>query len=205
MRLAREAIPLVVALAIAAVLLGAVVHPAAAALPIAFLLFTLWFFRDPRRSTPDDPDALISPADGRILVAGPDRISVFMNLFSVHVCRTPMAGTVESVRHHAGRFLAAYREDAPEANERATIRVVGGGQILEFTLIAGLVARRIVCRVAPGQVLRAGERIGLIQFGSRVDLRLPDGAVPTVQVGQNVSAGETVLARFDGDGSDSGP
>jgi phosphatidylserine decarboxylase len=197
--LAREALPLVAVLLLAAVLLGAVFHPWAAVVPVPFLLFTLWFFRDPRRVTPADPDALISPADGRIIVADADRVSVFMNVFNVHVCRTPMAGTVESVRHHPGRFLAAYREEAPTANERLTIRVVRGTRRLEFTLIAGLIARRIVCRVEEDRELRAGERIGLIQFGSRVDLRLPPGAEPAAEIGQRVRAGETVLARFVGD------
>jgi len=187
---------LVGVLVVATALVGLFVHPAVAVAPLAFLVFTLWFFRDPERTSPDDADVLVSPADGRVLASGPDRVSVFMNLFSVHVCRTPMSGTVASVRHTNGRFLSAYREEAAEANERAAIQVVDGERTVEFTLIAGLVARRIVCRVSPGQKIETGERIGLIQFGSRVDVALPKTALRTVERGQRVVAGETVIARF---------
>ena len=118
-----------------------------------------------------------------------------MNVFDVHVCRTPMAGRVEEVRHQPGRFLAAYRDEASDSNERASIRVRDGDRDLTFTLVAGLIARRIVCRVSPGNELAAGDRVGLIRFGSRVDTTLPVGFSPTVAVGQRVIAGETVIAR----------
>jgi phosphatidylserine decarboxylase len=160
------------------------------------LLFVVWFFRDPDRTPPGEPGALVSPADGRIIRAAGDSVSIFMNVFNVHVCRSPAAGTVESAVHEPGRFLAAFKDEAPLANERTAIRLDAGPMSLEFTLIAGLIARRIVCKVRRGQVLARGERVGLIRFGSRVDVKLPDGARPTVAVGDRVRAGETVIARL---------
>ena len=111
---------------------------------LAFLLFTLWFFRDPERRTPGDDDALIAPADGRIIRAGPEGISIFMNVFNVHVCRAPRGGQVLAVEHSPGRFLAAYKDDAPLHNERTTIVVANGGREQRFTLIAGLIAPLIL-------------------------------------------------------------
>jgi phosphatidylserine decarboxylase len=195
MKIDREALPFALVasgLAIAVVVAG---WPIAAPLPLAALAFTLWFFRDPARRTPDDAGALFAPAAGRIIRAGPETVSIFMNVFNVHVCRTPAAGRVTAVDHHPGRFLAAFKEEAPQANERTRITLAAAGGVVEFTLIAGLVARRIVCRVGPGQSLRAGERVGLIRFGSRVDVQLPPGARPVVRLGERVVAGETVLAR----------
>lgn len=195
MRIAPECWPIAVPLGVLAGLGFFIWVPAGVAL-LAPLLFTLWFFRDPERTTPADPSLLISPADGRIIVSRPGRVSVFMNVFNVHVCRAPAAGRVTMVRHTPGRFVAAFREDAPEANERVRIELErSAAEPLAFTLIAGLVARRIVPRVSPGDRLRAGERVGLIRFGSRVDLELPEGTEPAVHVGDRVRAGETPLAR----------
>lgn len=198
MRIARDAWPFALPLAAAAGLTWVYAHPLLAAPFAAAAGFTLWFFRDPERTTPDVPGAIVSPADGRILRAGPKTISVFMNVFDVHVCRTPLAGNVEGVEHVAGRFLAAFRADAPEQNERVAIVVRAGEQRVRFVLVAGLVARRIVCRVVRGQRLAAGERIGLIRFGSRVDVDLPSSSRVLVEVGQRVRAGETTLARVGG-------
>lgn len=167
-----------------------------AVVPAAGLLFTLNFFRDPERATPSDPTAIVSPADGRIIRADARRVSVFMNVFDVHVCRAPVAGRVVDVRHVAGDFLAAFRDEASDHNERTTIVLAPErGEPVPFTLVAGLVARRIVCRVEPGRALAAGERVGLIRFGSRVDVDLPAGARPTVAVGDRVVAGVSVLGR----------
>ena len=152
--------------------------------PLALLvLFTLWFFRDPERHPPTDPDVLVSPADGRVLIATEEKISIFMNVFDVHVCRAPAGGRVDDVTHVPGRFLAAYRDSASEHNERASVRLVDGQRSLTFSLVAGLIARRVVCRVAPGQVLRVGDRVGLIRFGSRVDVWPPPGSSPRVRAG----------------------
>jgi phosphatidylserine decarboxylase len=170
--------------------------PALAALCGALFVFALNFFRDPERRAPDEPGALISPADGKVIRADASRVSVFMNVFDVHVCRSPVAGRVTSVEHVPGRFVAAMKDEASEHNERTTIVVQPvSGQSVRFVLVAGLVARRIVCRVHAGQELRAGERVGIIRFGSRVDVDLPRGAVAAVRVGARVVAGESVVAR----------
>ena len=195
MRIALESLPFAaVAGALAAA--GAVWSPWAALPPLAALAFVLWFFRDPDRAVPDDPRALVCPADGRVLRAGPARVSVFMNVLDVHVVRTPVAGTLRSYTHESGRFVAAWNDAASEHNERAVLEVDGPAGLVRFVLVAGLVARRIVPWVRPGQELRAGDRVGLIRFGSRVDVDLPDGATSLVRVGQRVVAGETVLARL---------
>lgn len=175
--------------------------PVLAVFVAALLVFTLNFFRDPRRNTPGNPEGLVAPADGRIIRADSERISIFMNVFNVHVCRSPVAGRVMSVAHEPGRFLAAMKSEASEQNERTAVLVAPkSGPPVRFVLVAGLIARRIVCRVAAGRELRAGERVGIIRFGSRVDLDLPAGTVPTVGVGDRVVAGETIVARLNGPG-----
>jgi len=195
MKIAREALPFAVGLLVLCAA-GWFVHPWVSALPLALLAFVLWFFRDPERTPPADPSLLISPADGKIIQNGPRTISVFMNVFNVHVCRAPTDGTVESVAHSPGRFLAAFKDEAPEQNERTAIVLREGAAEHEFVLIAGLVARRIVCKVRPGQRLAQGDRVGLIRFGSRVDVALPAGAQVQVAIGDRVRAGETVLASL---------
>jgi len=196
MKIAREALPIALLVALASLAVSFLLHPLAGAAGLPLLGFVLWFFRDPERRPPRDPAAVLSPADGRIIRVGPDRISVFMNVFNVHVCRSPTAGTLAEVEPHAGRFLAAFKDGASEQNERVRLVLDGPAGRVGFTLIAGLVARRIVCKVAAGQRLEAGERVGLIQFGSRVDVELPEGAEPTVARGDRVVAGETRLARL---------
>ena len=196
MMIDRAAWPFVSGLAAAAAIV-AYWSPWAAALPVLLLAFTLNFFRDPDRETPRDPAAVISPADGRIIRADAQRISVFMNVFDVHVCRAPVAGRVASVRHVAGDFLAAFKDEASDHNERTTIVLERpDGAALAFTLVAGLIARRIVCRTEAGREIAAGERIGLIRFGSRVDVDLPPGTSVAVSIGDRVVAGATVLARL---------
>ncbi len=195
MRIARESLPLVLTLIGAALFGGVLLHPLVAVACLPLLGFVLWFFRDPERSTPREPGLLVSPADGRVIQAGPDSISVFMNVFDVHVCRAPSGGTVEAVDHRRGRFLAAFKDLASEENERVSIVIASGAERLRVTLVAGLIARRIVCKVQPGQPIEGGQRVGLIQFGSRVDVALPGSAEVAVSLGQRVVAGETVIAR----------
>ena len=196
MKLDRAGWPFIAGLAAATIAL-LIWAPIWTAIPAALLLFTLNFFRDPERNTPDEPGAVISPADGRILRADSKRVSIFMNVFNVHVCRSPVAGRVTLVSHEPGRFLAAMKDEASEQNERTTIVVLSpGGVELRFVLVAGLVARRIVCRVAAGTPLSAGDRVGIIRFGSRVDVDLPAGAEAAGAVGDRVVAGETVVARL---------
>ena len=166
-----------------------------AVLPAALLLFTANFFRDPRRTPPADPGVLLSPADGRIIRADARRVSIFMNVFDVHVCRSPVAGRVAAITRAPGRFLAAMKDAASEHNERTSILVASDrfGPV-RFTLVAGLIARRIVCRTVEGQDLAAGDRVGIIRFGSRVDLDLPESVRTAVRVGDRVRAGKTVVA-----------
>ena len=180
-------------------------------------LWAIWFFRDPERApaaTEDLSSCAICPADGVVVKIDqasppPDaiaavgdsgaprtRMCVFMNVFNVHVNRTPFEGTVEKLAYHHGAFFNASFDKASDLNERASmvLRLADGSRAF-VVQIAGLVARRIVCKVREGQTLRPGERYGLIKFGSRVDLYLPEGYEPAVTKGQRVFAGETVLAR----------
>ena len=196
MKIAPEGLPFVLPLALAALAGSLLVHPYLGLALLVPTIFSYWFFRDPERSTPEEPDLVICPADGKIIVAGPGRVSIFMNVFNVHVCRTPIEGTVDEVQHTPGSFLAANRSEASEQNERVAILIRDGGREMRFTLVAGLIARRIVCRVGRGDRLRAGERVGLIRFGSRVDVDLPEDAEIAVFSGQKVVAGETVIARL---------
>ena len=196
MKIAPEGLPFVLPLALAALASALLVHPWLGLALLVPTLFNYWFFRDPERSTPEDPDLVISPADGKIILAGPRRISIFMNVFNVHVCRTPIDGTVDEISHTPGSFFAASRDEASEQNERVSLLVRAGSREMRFILVAGLIARRIVCRVGPGDCLRAGERVGLIRFGSRVDVDLPDDAEILVVSGQKVVAGETAIARL---------
>lgn len=201
MKFAREVVPFA-ASAILVAIAAWFIHPWAALPAVLLLLFVLWFFRDPERTTPDDPHAVVSPADGKIIGVGGRRVSIFLNVFDVHVCRSPIRGSVQAVERTPGRFLAAYRDEAAEHNERVEIRLADGERRLCFALVAGLVARRIVCRVAAGDSLRAGQRVGMIRFGSRVDVDLPEGSFPAVSVGQRVRAGETIIGRPDPQGQD---
>lgn len=163
------------------------------------------FFRDPERVGPEDADAVASPADGKVIkvsretdpVTGEERqvICVFMNLLNVHVNRMPVSGKIERVRYIPGKFFNASFDKASKDNERNIVVVTGkGNQRFTMVQIAGLIARRIVCWAEPADKLKRGERFGLIKFGSRVDLYIPDGYEPVVGVGTKVFAGETALA-----------
>lgn len=194
MKISPHAWPFAAGALVLALGVGAWVHWTAAVPAVGFLFFALWFFRDPERDVPQDAGLLVSPADGTIIRARPDKISIFMNVFNVHVCRAPAAGRVVSVKHHPGRFLAAWKDEAVEQNERVVVDLDVEGKIVRFTLVAGLVARRILCGLQPGQILERGERIGLIRFGSRVDIELADGWVLGVALKQRMTSGETPIA-----------
>jgi phosphatidylserine decarboxylase len=172
-----------------------------------------WFFRDPARVTPDEPGLVVSPADGRVVAVAPRRpppelglgeaplpcVGIFMNVLDVHVNRTPLAGRVLTRAHHAGRFLNASLDKASDQNERLSWLIEGEtGARVGLVQIAGLVARRIVPLAEAGARLDAGDRVGLIRFGSRCDVYLPEGVAPLVLPGQRTIAGETVLADLDG-------
>ncbi len=157
------------------------------------------FFRDPERIIPQTPETIVSPADGRVMEIVPEntqtrRISIFLSLWDVHINRAPYSGVVRSVVYTPGKFLAAYRQEASLVNEANTVTIADHGREFIVKQIAGVLARRIVCRVRPGETLEKGQRYGLIRFGSRTDLLLPATAEIAVQVGDVVRGGETVLA-----------
>ena len=168
--------------------------------------FCLYFFRDPERQIPSGPVA-VSPADGKIVAVVPDdaggaRISIFLNIFDVHVNRAPIAGRISEIRYQKGQFLVASKEEASHSNEQNTITVDGdlNGRPTRvvFKQIAGLIARRIICYKKPGDALKAGERIGLIKFGSRVDVFLGPEWVIAVRAGERVAGGSGIIARARG-------
>lgn len=157
------------------------------------------FFRDPERVIPTTPGAIVAPADGRVMeiVTAPDhtcRISIFLSPLDVHINRAPYGGTVREVVYTPGKFLAAYRPEASEVNEANCVTIVGQAGAFMVKQIAGVLARRIVCRVRAGDVLVKGQRYGLIRFGSRTDLVLPAEVNLVAQIGDVVRGGETVLA-----------
>jgi phosphatidylserine decarboxylase len=168
--------------------------------------FFAFFFRDPDRLVPLDEEVAVSPADGKVMIAGPSdgrwsppgdwkQITIFLSPMDVHINRTPVDGLVTRVEYRPGSFLPAYKEDA-SGNELNEIWIDHHGETVVVRQIVGILARRIVCRVAEGQTLQRGERIGLMKFGSRMDVFLPPHAEIMVSVGQQVVAGETVLARL---------
>jgi phosphatidylserine decarboxylase len=191
-------------------LLLALVAGAAVAwlLAVPFVLlgaFFAFFFRDPERTASAQADAVLSPADGRVLVAGPalaesappgtwQQISIFLSPMDVHVNRIPVSGRVTRVSYIPGRFLPAYRHDAGSANERSEIWIDHHGQSVVARQIVGILARRVVCRVANGAEVRAGDRFGIMKFGSRMDVFVPSTATITAKVGDVVRGGETVIA-----------
>lgn len=188
------------ALAVAGALAWFLFHHWLFAAPFFVLaIFCLWFFRDPERQIPTGPVA-VSPADGKVVAIGRDpdgrtRIGIFLNVFDVHVNRTPISGTIRKIDYRKGKFLVASRPEAASQNEQNTFVVDGGDTTIEFSQIAGLIARRIICYKKPGDRVAAGERVGLIQFGSRVDVLLGPEWTLAVREGQRVAAGSSVIAR----------
>ena len=207
MRIAREGYPFIsvaVLLGLLSLVLGWVW------LALFFALAALgffFFFRDPERSAPEGEDLVIAPADGKVLsIASGEkgpweapaiRVSIFLSPFDVHINRAPVRGKVEDVRYQQGTFFAAYRDQASHSNERNLLKIVDAtGRRLGLVQIAGVLARRIVCYVRKGDSLEAGQRLGLIMFGSRVDLYVPAGCRIDVAEGQRVKGGQTVIGRF---------
>jgi phosphatidylserine decarboxylase len=177
-----------------------------AAVVCAAGLFSLMFFRDPERSVPSGEGIAVSAADGVVVDAGPYkggnpgeagtvRIAVFMNVFNVHVNRSPVNGVVTGTAHHDGKKLSVLNKRAEYENEHGDTEIDTPFGRVRVRQIAGLIARRVVTRVQAGDTLRTGDRIGLIRFGSRVDVFLPEGYEPAVRLGEKVRAGETVIAR----------
>ncbi|MFQ3608670.1 MAG: phosphatidylserine decarboxylase [Chloroherpetonaceae bacterium] len=176
------------------------------ALALLLLLFTLQFFRDPERTPPTVPNAIISPADGKVVVVKEvehaffngkaKMVSVFMSPINVHVNRNPISGTVTHFKYIEGQYIAAFDHDAGERNERTEIGIENERVKVFFKQISGFVARRIICDLKEGDKIRIGERFGMIQFGSRVDIFLPPTVEVKVKVGDTATAGETIIATY---------
>lgn len=216
--IAREGRPFILGFAIATVLLW-IWAPVLAIPGVVLTLWCVYFFRDPNRVTPTRPGLVISPADGRVVAVGPApwpkelempedtpmplRIGVFMDVFDCHVNRNPVDGRIIKLAYVPGAFVNASLDKASEENERQIVLMENrDGKPVAYVQIAGLVARRIVCKLTEGQQVMAGERMGLIRFGSRVDVYLPNGSSSFVAEGQRCVAGETVLADLT---SEEGP
>lgn len=201
---AREGYPFIGVPAAAAALLLIAGHHAAGSVLALLAVACAVFFRDPEREVPSDPLAIVSPADGKVIALGRSDedacISIFLSIFDVHVNRSPTSAEVGPVVHARGRFLAAFDPRAPEVNEQTTIPLRCDAGLVIVKQIAGLIARRIVCDVREGDRLRAGQRLGMIRFGSRTELILPPNAVPLVRVGDRVRGGATIVARWQGPG-----
>jgi len=208
MRIAREGYPLILtvgALAVVAFVLG---WEFVGSLLVLVTVAVAGFFRDPERIIPAGENLIVAPADGKVVSIAPandgdmfsgsaTRISIFLSPLDVHINRVPVTGKIDEVRYQRGSFLAAYEEAASERNEQNGLRVVdSAGRSIGVVQIAGVLARRIVCRVTRGDTLARGERFGLIMFGSRTDTYLPQGCSVEVVEGQRVKGGETVLGRF---------
>ena len=205
--LAREGWPFILG---SVILAGLVWHFSNFWIAIPFILiaiFVIQFFRDPKREVPQDANAILSPADGKIICieecqdtyqdVPAQKISIFMNVFNVHANRSPVDGEIESLKYFPGKFINADFDKASTENERnAMVIKLANGQKLTVVQIAGLIARRILCYVKPGEQLSRGERYGFIRFGSRVDIYLPINSEILVTIGDNVKATETILAKI---------
>ncbi len=206
----RVGLPFVLAGVVVA-LIGLLLTPWLVWLGLAFTLFCLFFFRDPHRVPPGRPDAVVAPADGRVVMVGKAtppaelglgdeprwRVCIFLSVLNVHANRMPVDGTVTRIAYRHGAFLNAALDKASDENERNAMAVrLADGRDIAVVQIAGLIARRILCFVHEGQPVRAGEQYGFIRFGSRTDLYLPHGVIPLVVEGQTMIGGETVIATL---------
>lgn len=204
MKIDRAGFPFIAGALVPAVALAARRRPLLAASFVALGGFLTYFFRDPDRHVPADPDVVVSPADGRVMIAGPSdgrwappgewkQITIFLSPMDVHINRTPVDGRVQRIEYRRGTFLPAYNEGSND-NELNELWIDHAGQTVVFRQVVGMLARRIVCRVREGEMLERGQRVGLMKFGSRMDVFLPMHAELRVSVGARVVGGETVLA-----------
>jgi phosphatidylserine decarboxylase len=186
----------------AAVLVGWLTSLLWGMVPVLLAAFFLWFFRDPERAVPTEPGAVVAPADGKVTAVCPaslngkdfTRISIFLNVFNVHVNRSPMAGVICGARYQTGKFLNAMNPASADDNEQNTVTVEGEGHTLVFKQIAGLLARRVVFTKKVGDRVERGERIGLMKFSSRMDVFLEPSTAIQVKVGDPVKGGSSILA-----------
>ena len=176
--------------------------------PVGFILaglaaFVAFFFRDPDRKVPEGDGLLVAPGDGKVVYAGPSdegdaseqKVAIFLSLFDVHINRVPMSGRIAKIDYRPGKFLAAYKPEASSQNEQNEIVLTDGDYSLRLRQIVGVVARRIVCDVRPDALVERGERYGLMQFGSRMEILMPAGTTLEVGVGDRVRGGESIIAR----------
>lgn len=212
MTIVREGYPFIIGTLVPGVLLAALYpsHGQAVLLIVGLVLgllglFCLAFFRNPRRQIPNDETVLVSPADGKVIdileieddyVGRGTRVDIFLTVFNVHLNRIPAAGTIEFVNYRPGRFASAFKDKASEDNERTDIGISGKWGCLRVAQIAGLIARRIVCRVRENDRVEAGQLYGMIRFGSRTELTFPPAFTPCVKRGQWVKGGETIIGRL---------
>lgn len=207
--IAREGIPFIIAFGLTTLLAVFFLEQSwIAVLPLTATLFTCWFFRNPERHTPEGEKLIVSPADGKVIRIDEDfhhemlsqpcsKVSIFMNVFNVHVNRVPYSGKVTKISYSPGRFLSANLDKASEQNERNAILVrTSDGKEIMIIQIAGLIARRIVCWVREEDVVKRGERFGMIRFGSRLEVFMPKETKILVTVGEKVKAGESPLGTF---------
>ncbi|MEO8596625.1 MAG: phosphatidylserine decarboxylase [Candidatus Solibacter sp.] len=198
MRIVSTGIYYALALLAAGALVAWLTMPVLAAPMVILAIFCLYFFRDPDREIPQGPVA-VSPADGKVIELRPEgglqRVTIFLNVFDVHVNRTPIGGTIDRVQYQTGKFLVASKPECSADNEQNIVTVTGDGSTVIFKQIAGLIARRIVFDKKPGDRVATGQRIGLIKFGSRCDVLFGPEWEITVRPGQRVAAGSSVIAR----------
>lgn len=208
MKIDRAGAPFIAGALIPAGVFVALRRPALAAPFVALAGFMAYFFRDPDRQVPADPEAVISPADGRVMVAGPaeadlappgtwQQVSIFLSPMDVHINRIPFGGHVTRVTYQPGQFLPAYRADSGAQNERTEVWLERDGRTVVCRQVVGVLARRIVCRIVPGDQVETGQRFGLMKFGSRMDVFVSTEARLLVNAGDIVRGGESILARFD--------
>ena len=202
---AAEGWPFIIPLAIVTAMLFALGWKSTASVSLVLTLFVLFFFRDPERTVPQGAGVVVSPADGRVIVVKDifeptylkqevKQISIFLSVFNVHVNRSPISGTVETVKYNPGKFHVASVDKASLDNEQTAMVVSDGQHKVLVKQIAGLIARRIVCYSKPGDAIETGERYGLIRFGSRVDIFLPKDAAIKVKVGDRVKGARDIIA-----------
>jgi phosphatidylserine decarboxylase len=208
MRIDRAGAPFIAGALVPAAVLVAARRPGWAVPFAGLAAFMAYFFRDPERDVPADPLTVLAPADGRVMVAGPaergvsppgewQQVSIFLSPVDVHVNRVPYGGRLTRVEYRPGKFLAAYKAESAAENERTELEVSSGAHRVIFRQLVGVLARRIVCRVQAGDTVEAGQRFGLMKFGSRMDVFVEPGAALLVKVGDRVVGGETPLARLE--------
>ncbi len=213
--MAKEGLPIIVvfgAMAVA-ITIGAILNPgllfgAFTLIGWGFVLFSMYFFRDPERRIPTEPNVIVAPADGKIILLDKTteevffgtrvhRVSIFMSVFDVHVNRIPLEGRITYLKYIKGKFLPAYQNAATYENEQTIIGIENDKTKLLFKQVAGIIAKRIVCNLRDGWLVQRGQRFGMIKFGSRVDLFLPLEVQLQVELNQKVRAGETIIGRYE--------